>query len=160
MCFAFHSHHGISVWPQSAGWHDVHWDSAGLLTGRCVCTDSQVGTFINDSKQISLETNLICATLWNSFHYSFSTNPQVWLPLHCNTRLMLLHHTGDVSAVNAPIEWMWSGYLSDSKCLLKFSPLAKLWTLCTPRLVAQRWLITTATVNTGTIFPPWFNPEL
>lgn len=36
----YSSHHGLPVWLESAGWHDVHWNSAGLLTGRCVCSDS------------------------------------------------------------------------------------------------------------------------
>ena len=45
---AHSSHHGFPVWPQSAGRHDVHWDSAGLLAGCCVCTHSQVGTFKNN----------------------------------------------------------------------------------------------------------------
>lgn len=111
ICFAYCSHHGFPVWPESSGWHDVHWNSTGLLTGCCVCTDTQVGTFIENNYYITC----LCSF---AKHCSLTAFPKptgmITQCVKCTLNLMLLHHTGDVRAVNTLIVCMRSYLLFKS----------------------------------------------
>lgn len=41
--FLLRSDHGFPLWSESPGGHDVHRNPSGLLSGGCLCSDSQVG---------------------------------------------------------------------------------------------------------------------
>lgn len=119
--FACCSHHGFPVWPEGSRWHDVYWNSAGLLAGCHVCADPQVGTFIEKSPEIVKEKTCLCAVLWKLLYETTGTATR-------SSRRCV------IPVMQAP--WMPPLCECEAACVL-----VKLCTCCTPLLVTPEGFI-------------------